>query len=79
MTAKRYRSFIEAEKDRKIIYFIVEVKVKLSFSDVGSLLAKADVFEARVGEKPIPILAGVWIGDRVRDFASRRGVWVMAL
>jgi len=41
--------------------YIVEVKVKPNHRDVGALLALADLYEARYGVRPQPVLAGVWI------------------
>ena len=70
---------VEAEKEGRVEYFLVEVKTRPSHSDVGSLLARADVFEASMGVRPRPVLAGVWIGGRVRSYAEGRGVLVIPL
>ena len=70
---------VVAVKDGVESHFLVEVKVKPSHADVGALLAKADLYEARVGVRPVPVLAGVWIGGEVEAYARSRGVLVVSL
>ncbi|MEM1561028.1 MAG: hypothetical protein QXN35_05705 [Ignisphaera sp.] len=60
------------ETDRSI--YIVEVKVRPSIEDVGSLIAKAEVVEKRFGKPAVAILAGALIGDDVRAYVESRGI-----
>ncbi|MEM4465584.1 MAG: hypothetical protein QXJ95_08540 [Ignisphaera sp.] len=60
------------ETDKSI--YIVEVKVRPSIEDVGSLMVKAEVVEKRFGEPAVAILAGALIGDDIRAYAESRGV-----
>ena len=70
---------VVAEKDGREEHFIVEVKVKPSHTDIGTLLAKTDLYELRTGVRPKPILAGVWIGIEVEAYAKTKGVVVFKL
>ncbi len=70
---------IIAEKDSKREHFAVEVKVKPKRSDVGALLSKAELYEAKVGIRPVPVLAGTWIGREVKSYARSKGVIIVAL
>ncbi len=70
---------VEADKEGSIAFFVVEVKVKPKHSDVGALLAKAHLVEAREGAKVRPVLAGVWIGGEVEAYARSQGVEVFKL
>ncbi|MCE4611686.1 MAG: hypothetical protein F7B17_06940 [Desulfurococcales archaeon] len=65
---------VVAERDGRKEHFIVEVKVKPSHTDIGTLLAKTDLYELRTGVRPKPILAGVWIGIEVEAYAKTKGV-----
>ena len=65
---------VEAEKEGRRIVFLVEVKVKPSYGDVGRLLALADLYESRHGVRPVPVLVGVWIGREVKAYAEKRRV-----
>ncbi len=67
---------IIAERDGKKEYFIVEIKVKPKHSDVGILLSKSDLYEARTGVKPKPISAGIWIGKEIESYCREKGVVV---
>ncbi|MEB3787710.1 MAG: hypothetical protein GSR78_03030 [Desulfurococcales archaeon] len=68
-----------AVKDGKEEHFLVEVKIKPSHSDVGALLSKAELYEARTGMEPKPVLAGVWVGREVEAYAASKGVVVFRL
>ena len=70
---------VVAEKNGVEEHFVVEAKVKPRHSDVGGLLAKADLYEAKLGIKPRPVLAGTWIGREVEAYAKSRGVAVFRL
>jgi len=70
---------IVAEKDGVEQHFVVEIEVKPTHSDVGLLLSKANLYESRVGVKPKPILAGVWIGREVEVYARSKGVEIFKL
>ena len=70
---------VVAERDGVEEHFIVEVKVKPSHSDVGALLAKADLYALRAGVRPRPVLAGVWVGGEVEAYARSRGAVVFKL
>ena len=66
-----------AEKDGVEKHFIVEVKVRPKHSDVGALIAKAELYMARARvEGAVPVLAGVYIGREVENYAKSRGVLV---
>ena len=57
--------------------FVVEVKVKPKHSDVGKLLAKAEVAKNVFRDKEIvPILTGARIGSEVASYAMGKGVRV---
>ena len=58
--------------------YLIEVKEKPRISDVGSLLAKADLYIARTGtsKKVIPVLVGVYVGREVEEYASKKNVLV---
>ncbi len=68
---------VEAERDGKQVVFLVEVKVKPDHGDVGRLIALADLYEARRGVRPVPVLVGVWVGGEVEAYARRRGIMVV--
>lgn len=68
-----------AEKDGAEVLIAVEIKVKPKHSDVGSLLAKKELIEARRGIPVVPVLAGVWIGSEVETYAESKGVKVLRL
>ena len=70
---------VVAERNGAEEHFLVEVKVKPSHSDVGIVLSKADLYEARTGVKPRPVLAGVWVGKEVEAYARSKGVVVIKL
>ena len=70
---------VVAEKDGAEEHFLVEVKVKPLHSDVGIVLSKADLYEARTGVRPRPVLAGVWVGKEAEAYARSRGVEVVKL
>ena len=67
------------EKDSEEVLVAVEIKIKPRHSDVGSLIAKKELIEAKKGVKVIPVLAGVWIGSEVESYAKRKGVMVLRL
>ncbi len=87
--ARKYRNYkvdnedidllIIAEKDGKEEHFLVEVKVKPTHSDVGAILAKAELYAIRTGIKPKPVLAGVWIGIEVESYAISKDVLVLRI
>ncbi len=57
--------------------FIIEVKVRPRHSDVGKLIAKADIARNRFRDKQvIPILTGARIGREVMSYALDKGVHV---
>ncbi|MEM4966256.1 MAG: hypothetical protein QXS45_05735, partial [Sulfolobales archaeon] len=65
------------ESDRRV--YVVEVKVRPKHGDVGSLLSKLDVVRKRYPEKEVVgVLAGVWVGREVEEYARERGVVVYA-
>ena len=70
---------VVAEKGKAVEHFLVGVKVKPSHSDVGIVLSKADLYEARTGVRPRPVLAGVWVGKEVEAYARSKGVEVVKL
>lgn len=70
---------IVAEKDGVEEHFVVEVKVEPTHSDVGALLAEVDLYASKVGVRPRPILAGVWVGGEVEGYARSKGVVVFRL
>ncbi len=70
---------VHAERDGEKVTYIVEVKVKPDIRDVGGLLALAELYEVRRGERPVPVLAGVWIGTEVEAYAAKKDVVVFRL
>ena len=54
--------------------YVVEVKVKPKHSDVGALLAKAELVERKYpGKRVVPVLTGARIGREVAGACSRKG------
>ena len=41
------------------------------------LISKAEAVRLKLAKHTIPILAGVWIGDEVREYAESRDVKVL--
>ncbi len=65
------------ETSRRV--YVVEVKVRPKASDVGKLIAKAEIVGRRyAGKEVIPILAGAMIGEDVETYAAKKGVKVFA-
>ncbi len=56
--------------------YVVEVKVRPTHADVGSLLAKAEVVARKYGRPARPILTGALIGREVRTYAEEHGVTI---
>ena len=69
--------FVEAEKEGEKYYFVVEVKVRPKHSDVGILLAKAELVASRLGVEVKPVLVGARIGHEVELYARNKGVLVV--
>ncbi|OYT37226.1 MAG: hypothetical protein B6U89_07685 [Desulfurococcales archaeon ex4484_58] len=57
--------------------YVVEVKIQPNHHDIDDLLRKASIIKERLGKEAIPILAGVWIGDEVLEYARNKKVEVM--
>ena len=70
---------VHAEKDGKEVLIVAEIKVKPKHSDVGSLLAKKELIEAKKGMPVISVLAGVWVGSEVESYAKSKGIRVLRL
>jgi len=70
---------VHAEKSGKEMLIAVEIKIKPKHSDVGSLIAKKELIEAKKGTRVIPVLAGVWVGSEVESYAKSKGVRVLKL
>ncbi len=68
-----------AEKGGEEVVFAVEIKIKPKHSDVGSLVAKKELIEAKKRVTVIPVLAGVWVGAEVESYAVSKGVKVLRL
>jgi len=64
------------ETSRRV--YVVEVKVKPKASDVGKLVAKAEVVGRRYAGKRevVPVLVGAMIGEDVESYAAKKGVRV---
>ena len=59
--------------------YVVEVKVRPKASDVGKLVAKAEIVgRSYVGKEVVPILVGAMIGEDVEEYALKKGVKVYA-
>ena len=57
--------------------YVVEVKVKPKRSDIGELIAKADLVRSRYeGKVIIPLLAGSLISHEIEKYAEEKGVKV---
>jgi len=57
--------------------YVVEVKVKPRHGDIGILLSKIDLVKKHYIEKEVVgILAGVWIGKEVENYAKEKGIVV---
>ncbi len=55
--------------------YVVEVKVKPKRSDIGELIAKADLVRSKYGGKIIiPLLAGSLISHEIEKYAEEKGV-----
>ena len=55
--------------------YVVEVKVKPKRSDIGELIAKADLVRSKYGGKIIiPLLAGSLISHEIEEYAEGKGV-----
>ena len=80
---KRRRNFIVdnievdllIETDKAI--HVVENKIQPNHHDVNNLVKKAIAIETKLGKRSVPVLAGVWIGDEVRQFAREKEVMVL--
>jgi len=70
---------VAAEKKGVKEHFLVEVKVKPRYSDVGSLLAKRDLYEAKTGIKARPILAGIRVDGEIEAYAKSKNVEIIRL
>ncbi len=58
--------------------YVVEVKLRPKHSDVGELIAKADVVsKVYTGKEVIKVLAGALIGKEVEEYALSKGVQVL--
>ncbi|MEL9939937.1 MAG: hypothetical protein QW348_05055 [Ignisphaera sp.] len=63
--------FIETDKT----VYVVEIKVKPRYSDVGSLIAKVDVVKSKYPNKNVVgILAATLNGREVEEYAKQKGV-----
>ncbi|MEM0352347.1 MAG: hypothetical protein QW459_05150 [Sulfolobales archaeon] len=61
------------ESDRRV--YVVEVKVRPKHRDVDSILGKLDVVRKHYPEKEVAgVLAGVWIGREVEEYAREKGI-----
>jgi len=63
------------ETDKAV--YVVEIKVKPNHHDVDELVSKAEVVRLKLIKHTVPILAGVWVGDEIREYAESRNVKVM--
>ncbi|NPA04902.1 MAG: hypothetical protein GXO09_02250 [Crenarchaeota archaeon] len=70
---------VRARRDGEERVFLVEVKVKPRHSDVGALLAKKELVEARLGASVTPVLAAVYLGREVEAYAKGKNVLVLKL
>ncbi len=71
---------VHAERGGEEVLIVVEVKVKPRHSDVGALLAKAELLRAKTGHPHVePVLAAVYAGREVEAYAKRKGVKVIKL
>ncbi|WP_069808307.1 hypothetical protein [Vulcanisaeta thermophila] len=57
--------------------YVVEVKVKPRITDVGALLAKADLVRKKFGKDVVPMLVGVYVSGDVEEYAVSKGVRVL--
>jgi len=65
------------ETSRKV--YVVEVKVRPKASDVGKLVAKAEIVGRRYADKEVvPVLTGAMSGEDVESYAAKKGVKVFA-
>ena len=54
---------------------VVEVKTEPNHGDVGSLLAKTELVQAKLGHPRVqPVLAAVYLGREVEAYARRKNV-----
>ncbi len=63
------------ETDKTV--YVVEVKIQPNHHDVNSLLKKAEYVAKKYGKQVKPVLATVWIGREVEEYAENKGVQVM--
>ncbi len=63
------------ETDKAV--YVVEVKIQPNHHDVNSLLKKAEYVAKKYGKQVKPVLATVWIGREVEEYAENKGVQVM--
>jgi len=63
------------ETDKAV--YVVEIKVQPNHHDVDELVSKAEVVRLKLIKHTVPILAGVWVGDEIREYAESRNVKVM--
>ncbi len=58
--------------------YVVEVKLRPKHSDVGELIAKADVVsKVYSGKEVVKVLAGALIGKEIEEYALSKGVQVL--
>ena len=66
---------VEAEHEGQRVAYILEVKVKPRWEDVGALLAKKELFETLHPGVPVkPVLAGTYVSGRLASYAEKKNV-----
>ena len=66
---------VEAEHEGQRVVYILEVKVKPKWEDVGALLAKKELFETLHPGVPVkPVLAGTYVSGRLASYAEKKNV-----
>ena len=71
---------MHAERGGEEVLIAVEAEAKPRHSDVGALLAKAELLRAKTGHPHVePVLASVYAGREVEAYAKQKGVKIIKL
>ena len=72
--------YVRARHQGREQIYILEVKVKPKFEDIGALLAKKELLETiHPGTQVTPVLAGTYISQRLQRYAEAKNVQIYRL
>ena len=58
-------------------YYAVEVKVQPNHHDVREVASKVAELKSKLGKEVVPVLAGTWVGNELRQLAEKYGVKIV--